>query len=79
MPSSCNRGFVGVGGQFCSRKEKQISGMRGLVLFRPVQELVNPLFREEAVEESVPVAGLLSSALSSACRCERRCDLYVCG
>lgn len=77
VPSSCSRGLVGVGGQFCSRKEKQISGMRGLVLFRLVQVNVNSLFGEEDLEVSVPVTCLLSSALSSACRCKRTCDFYV--
>ena len=57
---------MGVGGQFCSRKEKQISGTRGLVLLRPLQGLVGPSIGAEDEEESLGTIGVLSSALSSA-------------
>lgn len=79
MPSSCSRGLVGVGGQFCSRKEKQISGMRGLVLLRPPQGRTGPSVGEEDLEVSFAVAGLLSSALSSGYGGEKRMgDFHAC-
>ena len=65
VPSSCSRGLVGVGGQFCSLKEKQISGTRGLVLLRPLQGCVGSSIGELYLEVSLVVVGLFSSALSS--------------
>lgn len=64
MPSSCSRGLVGVGGQFCSRKEKQISGTSGLVLLRPLQEGADVSIGDEDFDESLADRAL-SSALSS--------------
>lgn len=68
---------MGVGGQFCSRKEKQISGTRGLVLLRPLQGRVEPSSREDDSEVSLAIKGLLSSALSSAYGRKERGDFYV--
>ena len=78
MPSSCSRGFVGVGGQFCSRKEKQISGTRGLVLLRPLQGRVGASVGEGGLEMSVATGAMLSSALSSAWKEKKKNlgDLY---
>ena len=57
---------MGVGGQFCSRKEKQISGTRGLVLLRPLHGRVGASAGEGGLEVSVGTGAMLSSALSSA-------------
>ncbi len=57
---------MGVGGQFCSRKEKQISGTRGLVLLRPLQGCLGPSIGDEDLGVSIATKGVLSSALSSA-------------
>lgn len=58
---------MGVGGQFCSRKEKQISGIRGLVLLRPTQGTASASIGDgdwgESVADRVP-----SSTLSSSCK-----------
>lgn len=56
---------MGVGGQFCSRKEKQISGTRGLVLLRPLQGRGGASIGDEDGEMSLARIGVLSSALSS--------------
>lgn len=57
---------MGVGGQFCSRKEKQISGIRGLVLLRPLQGRAGPSIRDDDLDMSLATIVALSSALSSA-------------
>lgn len=76
VPSSCSRGLVGVGGQFCSLKEKQISGTRGLVLLRPPQGGVGPSIGDD-LKVSLASMGVLSSALSSCWKIIHfSCDLH---
>lgn len=58
---------MGVGGQFCSRKEKQISGIRGLVFLRPTQGGASASIGDvnwgESLADRAP-----SSTLSSSCK-----------
>lgn len=58
---------MGVGGQFCSRKEKQISGIRGLVLRRPIWGASGTSVGEEDSGKSA-ADRTPSSALSSGCK-----------
>ena len=58
---------MGVGGEFCSRKEKQISGISGLVLLRPTREAASASIGDENWGESLADRGP-SSTLSSSCK-----------
>lgn len=58
---------MGVGGQFCSRKEKQISGIRGLVFLRPIPGAESTSIGDEDSEKSLTDRAP-SSALSSGCK-----------
>lgn len=58
---------MGVGGQFSSRKEKQISGIRGLVLRRPAQGAASASTGDEDWGNSL-AGRALSSVLSSGCQ-----------
>lgn len=58
---------MGVGGQFCSRKEKQISGIRGLVLLKPAQGATSISIGDDGWGESLADRAP-SSTLSSSCK-----------
>lgn len=58
---------MGVGGQFCSRKEKQISGIKGLVLLRPTQGAAGASIGDEDWGKSLTDRAP-SSTLSSSCK-----------